>query len=88
VKLFPSETAASGAKDLMSAQKDGGLLCFDGNDTEQNNRSTTNERNIGGSSMPSQQAGLQSTSSMKRKLTFIKTKNINFHSVSKLSGRM
>lgn len=25
---------------------------------------------------------------MKRKLTFIKTKNINFHSVSKLSGRM
>ena len=34
------------------------------------------------------QNNLQSTNSMKRKLTFIKTKNINFNSLSKLSGRM
>lgn len=34
--------------------------------------------------------GLQTSNSVnsKRKLTFIKTKNINFHSLSKLSGRM
>ena len=31
---------------------------------------------------------LQSTNTMKRKLTFIKTKNINFNSMQKLTGRV
>ena len=87
VKLFAGEIG----KSAMSAQKDSdAALTMEPQTAEHSNERVAESRRTGTQSLlpaQSQPAGLQSTSSMKRKLTFIKTKNINFHSVSKLSGR-
>ena len=48
---------------------------------------TPHERKIGHMNANSVNT-LQTSSSMKKKLAFIKTKNINFNTLSKLSGRM